>query len=166
MRQFYCDDETGEILTYPVNEETGEPVVENLVGQMFVRTRNVPITKPAKFARFPKGHISKSKQFQSLKANIMAGSNTISPRLLLIPTIMFFHNILCVLLMILEIYLHVHCHKKNKTLKDPNMYYRSPFHIITSTFCGVCRDSDAASKVGQLQDQRRHRYDYFRSIAM
>ncbi|XP_053624300.1 uncharacterized protein LOC128683085 [Plodia interpunctella] len=172
VRQFCCDDETGEVMTYHVNGETGEPIVENIrtmqprIRSSRVRARLSRISRPLKPARFPKFYMAKTKKFQHLKANILAGSNTFSHRLLLIPTVVFFPALASVLLMILEIYLHVHCHKKNKKLTDSTMYYRSPFHVVTRTFCGVCRDCDAASKVGQLQDQRRNRYDYFRSIAI
>lgn len=167
VRRFCYDDETGEIVTYDINDETGEPLLENKSPPV------VNIRKPvdareseAKYMKFPRGYMSKTKKFQSLKANIIAGSNQISHRLLLIPSLMMFPGLFCVILMILEVFLHVRCHKKNKKLEDPNLYYRSPFHVVTSTFCGVCRDCDTASKIGQLQDQRRNRYDYFRSIAI
>ncbi|XP_013183593.1 uncharacterized protein LOC106129543 [Amyelois transitella] len=172
VRQFCYDDETGEVMTYHINDETGEPLVENLrsiqsrARTYRVRPRFSRISRPPKPVRFPKFHMAKTKQFQHLKENILAGSNTFSHRILLIPTVVFFPAVATILLMILEIYLHVRCHKKNKKLKDSTMYYRSPFHVVTRTFCGVCRDCDAASKVGQLQDERRHRYDYFRSLAI
>lgn len=167
VRKFCYDDETGEIVTYNVNDETGEPLLDNSP-PIFEDLRNpLGAREPStKYMKFPRGYMSKTKKFQSLKANIIAGSNQISHRLLLIPSLMVFPGLFCVVLMVLEVFLHVRCHKKNKMLKDPNLYYRSPFHVVTSTFCGVCRDCDTASKIGQLQDQRRNRYDYFRSIAI
>lgn len=168
VRRFCYDDETGEIVTYDVNDETGEPLLENMSPPLPINLRKPLDTqeREAKYIKFPRCYMSKTKKFQSLKANIIAGSNQVSHRLLLIPSLMIFPGLFCVILMILEVFLHVRCHKKNKKLKDPNLYYRSPFHVITSTFCGVCRDCDTASKIGQLQDQRRTRYDYFRSIAI
>lgn len=160
------DDETGETITYNVNEETGEPLLEDTSPSIDFAIRQVLKPPEEKYMKFPKGYIAKSKKFQSLKASIIAGSNQVSHRLLLIPSLMVFSNVFCVVLMLLEVYLHVRCHKKNKLLKDPSLYYRSPFHIVTSTFCGVCRDCDTASRIGQLQDQRRSRYDYFRGIAI
>ncbi|PZC78518.1 uncharacterized protein LOC124645242 [Helicoverpa zea] len=165
-RRFCYDDETGEIVTYDVNEETGELLLANKSPPLDVRQ---PVEAPepeAKYMKFPRGYMSKTKKFQSLKANIIAGSNQISHRLLLIPSVMVFSGLFCVILMMLEIFLHVRCHKKNKSLKDPNLYYRSPFHVVTSTFCGVCRDCDTASKIGQLQDQRRNRYGYIRGLTI
>ncbi|CAG4942863.1 unnamed protein product [Colias eurytheme] len=159
-KRFRCDEETGEIITYHVNEETGEPSMVFKDAPIYAIQESRKSRKPV---RFPHGHMSKTKKFQTLKANILAGSNTISHRLLLIiPTLMIFPSLVCVLLMLLEIFLHVRCHKKNKILKNPNLYYRSPFHVVTSIFCGVCRDCDTASKITALQDKRRYRYDYFK----
>ncbi|CAB3226196.1 unnamed protein product [Arctia plantaginis] len=166
VSQVSHDDETGETITYTINEETGEPLVEDTSPSINFAIRQVSIPPKEKYMNFPGGHISKTKKFQSLKANIIAGSNQVSHRMLLIPTLMVFPSLFCVVLMVLEVFLHVRCHKKNKLLKDPNLYYRSPFHVVTSTFCGVCRDCDTASRIGQLQDQRRNRYDYFRGIAI
>ncbi|XP_038216770.1 uncharacterized protein LOC119835825 [Zerene cesonia] len=158
--RFRCDAETGEIITYLVNEETGEPaMIYKAAPTHSVREPR----KPRKPVRFPRGYMSRTKKFQTLKAKILAGSNTISHRLLLIiPTLMIFPSLVCVLLLLLELFLHVHCHKKNKMLKNPNLYYQSPFHVVTSIFCGVCRDCDTASKITALQDKRRYRYDYFK----
>lgn len=168
IRKFYCDDETGEVITYNINLETGEPIIDSSP-LVFIHTGQAngleKIPKP-KYMKFPRGYMSKTKKFQMLRANILAGSNKLSHRMLMIPATMIFPSFVCVILMILEIYLHICCHQKNKKLKDPNSYYRSPFHIITSTFCGVCRENDSASKISQMQDQRRHRYDYFRGIAI
>lgn len=165
VRRFRCDDETGEIVTYYINKETGEPCVDGSASALPVPLQtNQNIATPATSMKLPRGCGYGNKKLQSLKKNIVNGSNMVSYRMLLIPTVMIFPAFLCVLLMLLEIYLHVRCHKKNKLLKDSSLYYRSPFHQVTSTFCGVCRESDSAWKVGQLQDQRRNRYDYLRGI--
>lgn len=171
MRQFCCDDETGEVLTYGINDETGEPCLDNEIPILHYFENRILETvatrmETPKYNRFPKGYMCKTKKFQSLKANIIAGSNTISHRMLLLPTLMFCPALLCAILSLLEVFLHIRCHKKNKCLKDPNLYYMSPFHMITSMFCGVCRDIESASKIGQLQDKRRNKYDYFRGIAI
>lgn len=160
VRRFCCDDETGEIVTYSINQETGEPL-ENSSGCV-----SASPGRTERFVTFRTGYSTNYKKFQTLKANIIAGSNRTSPRLFLIPTLMIFPGFLTIMIAILEIYLHVRCHKRNKSLKDCSLYYRSPFHMVTSIFCGVCRESETASKVGQLQDQRRHRHDYLRSLAL
>lgn len=166
VRMFYCDDETGEVITYSVNVETGEPKVEG-PPLLNIQPRQSPTRQVThRYMKFPRGYMSKTKKFQSLKANILAGSNTVSQRMIIIPAMLICPSLICILLMVLEIYLHVYCHLRNKELNDTEVYYQSPFHMITSTFCGVCRENDSASKIGQMQDQRRVRYDYFRGIAI
>lgn len=172
MQGFCCDDETGEITLYNINEETGEPLIENIVPPTLDAARNNVNHLTAddeeakkKYIKFPK-YLTRTKKFESLKEKIITGSNPVSYRMLLIPTVMICPGLLIVILMVLELYLHVKCHKKSKHVKDPTLYYQSPFHVVTSTFCGVCRDSKTASRIGQLQDQRRYRYDYLKSIAM
>ncbi|XP_026331843.1 uncharacterized protein LOC113239186 [Hyposmocoma kahamanoa] len=171
MQGFCCDDETGEITLYQINEETGEPLIENNVppslNDFRYNVTHSTTDHEKKHIKFPKGYLTKTKKFQSLKEKIMDGSNPVSYRMLLIPTvIMNCPSLLVVLLMVLEIYLHVRCHKKSKHLKDSSFYYQSPFHVVTSAFCGVCRDCNTASRIGHLQDQRRYRYDYLNSIAI
>ncbi|XP_023937965.1 uncharacterized protein LOC112045845 [Bicyclus anynana] len=158
--RFCCDDETGEVITYQVNDETGERALVNNLPKIYVDDR---MSDNRKLLAFPTGYVNKNKKFRDLKEKIITGANTTSPRMLLvIPTLLIFHSFVCVILMLLEIFLHIRCHKKNKNLKDPNLYYRSPFHVITATFCGWCRECDMASKIGQIQDKRRYKYDYLR----
>lgn len=170
MQGFCCDDETGEITLYHINEETGEPLIENNVPPTVNASRSNlshSTDHGKKHIKFPKGYLTQTKKFQSLKEKIIDGSNPVSYRMLLIPTVvMICPGFLVVLLMVLEIYLHAKCHKKSKLLKDSSFYYQSPFHVVTSAFCGVCRDCNAASRIGHLQDQRRYRYDYLNSIAI
>lgn len=167
-QHFYCDDETGEINTYSINQETGEPMAENSKSIVYMPTtrKRKPKCNTKKPVRFRKGYSTNSKKFHNLKANIIAGSNIISHRLLLIPTLMVFPGLFSIILIVLEIFLHLRCHKKNKKMEDPHLYYRSPFHVVTSIFCAVCRESESASMVGLMQDKRRYRYDYLRGIAL
>lgn len=160
IKRFCCDNETGEVITYQVNDETGEPTVSYKLPNIHLVDR---LSNTQDFLAFPRERVSKNKKFEDLKEKIRTGANTTSPRmLLLIPTLMIFSGLICVVLMSLEIFLHIRCHKKNKNLKNTNIYYRSPFHVITSTFCGWCRECDMASKIGQIQDKRRYKYDYLR----
>lgn len=158
---FRCDEETGEIIMCQVNEETGEPSMN----QNFFRKNSVcELKRPRKQITFPRGYMSKTKKFQTLKKKILAGSNTISHRMLLsIPTLMIFPSLVCVMLVILEIFLHIYCHRKNGMLRNSQLFYQSPFHVVTSIFCGVCRDRNTASKITALQNKRRYHYDYFTS---
>ncbi|XP_049885378.1 uncharacterized protein LOC126380157 [Pectinophora gossypiella] len=180
-RGFSYDDETGEVVFYNINDETGEPSMESNHPPAYTPPRHEGTSEPIttspqervisppqeKYTKFPKGITTKSKKFQSLKANIMAGSNHVSHRMLLIPTVvMIFPGFICICLAALEVFLHLRCHKKNKHLTDSTLYYRSPFHAVSSTFCGMCRESELAWRVAQLQDQRKYRYDYLRGIAL
>ncbi|XP_045531124.1 uncharacterized protein LOC123718553 [Pieris brassicae] len=159
LDRFRCDDETGEIITYQVNEETGEP---SNIHKSFPINSGRELKCSRKHIKFPRGYMSKTKKFQTLKEKILSGSNTVSHRMLLsIPTLMIFPSLVCVMLVILEIFLHIGCHRKNVMLKDSNLFYQSPFHVVTSIFCGVCRDSNTALKITALQDKRRFHYDYF-----
>lgn len=169
VRRFYCDDETGEIITYLVDVETGEPCIEGGRPSTYIPPCNKSTPAPEKptyLKNLPRACGYQGKAFETLKKDILAGSNKVSYQMLLIPTVFICPALLCVFLMLLEIYLHMCCHKKNKFLKDSVLYYRSPFHVVTSIFCGVCRESDSSCKIGQLQDQRRTRYDCLRGIVI
>ncbi|KAI8431167.1 hypothetical protein MSG28_001207 [Choristoneura fumiferana] len=115
IKRFCCDDETGEVITYFVNDETGEPTpVSSLAMQ------SAPRATTSKTISFPKGYMSETKKFQNLKANIIDGSNVFSPRLLLIPSAALCPAICMVLLAILELFLHVRCHQKEQISERPN----------------------------------------------
>ncbi|XP_048006253.1 uncharacterized protein LOC125241701 [Leguminivora glycinivorella] len=163
QKRFCCDDETGEIITYVVNDETGEPTPSACPAVPGPRAAAAP---PPETIKFPKGYMSETKKFQMLKENIIRGSNVFSPRLLLIPMAAVWPALLVMFLMIAEVFIHICCHKQNKSLKDPSLYYRSPLHMLTSIFCGECRESEMSSKIGQMQDQRRFRYGYFKGMAI
>ncbi|XP_068620010.1 uncharacterized protein [Battus philenor] len=159
-RRFCCDDETGEVLPYHINKETGE--------QLLNSPRPVHVASHSgKIRSLPKlPSINRSRRLQALKANITGSNGTSQRLLLLIPTFMIFPCFISVLLVVFEVFLHIRCHNKNRTLKDDNMYYRSPFHAVTKTFCGVCKDNAMVTKIGLLQDKRRYQYDYLRRIAI
>lgn len=166
LRRFYCDDETGEIVTYSINNETGEPYIDHGTPPIYISHQEYERNYSVTSINLPRGCGYNKKKIKSLEKNIINGSNIVSYRMLLIPTIIVWSALLCALLMILEIYLHVKCHQKNKGLEGTMIYYRSPFHAVTSIFCAICRESKSASRVGQLQDQRRVRYDYLRGAVL
>lgn len=63
-------------------------------------------------------------------------------------------RIVAVLASMLEILVHAWAHRKNAQNSNPNIYYRSPMHIMTSQFCPVCRNDAYMKEVIKLQDQR------------
>ncbi|CAG9781770.1 unnamed protein product [Diatraea saccharalis] len=161
IRASCYDDETGEVITYDVNDETGEPDMDTNIPPIYNNSREtISNAQPSRYMKFPKCYMSKTKKFQSLKEQILSGSNKISQRLLLIPTLAFFPAYMCTFIVLLEVFLHVRCHMKNKRLTDTSIYYQSPFHTITSIFCGVCRDCDTTSKIGKFQEKRRRRHTF------
>lgn len=90
-----------------------------------------------------------------LPQEIILGCNKTSHRLfLIVVSIFFFTRICAVLAVLLELSMHVWAHKKNCRNSNPNIYYRSPLHVITSEFCIVCRHETSMDQVIKLQDQR------------
>lgn len=162
IQRFSYDEETGEIVAYTVDSETGEARMNSQRQSDSENVVHMPSnTKLHKTPlNLPRGCGYDSKKMQSLKEDILTGSNKVSYRMLLIPTLVICSGIMSILLVILEVYLHVRCHIKSKRLADSSLYYRSPFHVLTSHFCGVCKANDLATKVGQMQDARRSRYDF------
>ncbi|KOC61532.1 hypothetical protein WH47_05136 [Habropoda laboriosa] len=60
--------------------------------------------------------------------------------------------------MFLEVSLHVWAHHKNKALKNANVYFRSPFHAISSEFCALCQNETCMNRVGKMQQIRMHKF--------
>lgn len=92
-----------------------------------------------------------------------------SPALLfLLPTLFFYPGLATLIIALLEVTIHMWAHKKNKTLTNKSVYYKSPMHIVASEFCAKCRDERTMDKVGKLQDKRAHRfkchYEYVKRI--
>lgn len=59
------------------------------------------------------------------------------------------------LISIVEICLHTWAHRKNASNTNPNIYYRSPMHIVSSQFCAYCRNKSEMERVSKIQDKRR-----------
>lgn len=80
-----------------------------------------------------------------------------NPICLFLPAIIYFRWVL-VVLMIVEVVLHVWAHHKNKFLKDAGVYFRSPFHGISSEFCALCQSETCMDRVGKIQQIRMHKF--------
>lgn len=79
------------------------------------------------------------------------------------PVCLFFLAVLCFrwflpILMFFEMSLHIWAHHKNKTLKNTNVYFRSPFHGISSEFCALCQNETCMNRVGKMQQIRMHKF--------
>lgn len=69
------------------------------------------------------------------------GYNKFSHRLFLLPTLFLFPKLAAIYILVLELFLHFWAHKKNKKNKDPEIFFRSPLHSLTSQFCSICRET-------------------------
>ncbi|XP_011636133.1 uncharacterized protein LOC105426549 [Pogonomyrmex barbatus] len=170
MDRIYIDEETGEDLIYPfydydichstdstmINDaETGEPEV-HLVNHTTVmgHLRKVPFQIPKEVKEK-----TLKKRYQMELEPVPAGASfgQINPVCLFLPAIIYFRWFLA-LLMIFEVILHVWAHHKNKTLKNTNVYFRSPFHDISAEFCALCQNETCMNRVGKMHQIRMHKF--------
>ena len=109
-------------------------------------------------------------EFRFRFQQIILGCNKTSHRLFLIPSLFIFARLSAALMVVVEVCLHVWAHKKNTKNTNPNIYYRSPLHIVTSQFCALCRNQSEMDQVYKLQDKRNrswrmHLKDMARTIS-
>lgn len=170
--RIYVDEETGEDLIHSFvdcdirqssidsmamnDAETGEPEV-SLIDNRMVRghhLRRVPfqIPKEVKEKSSKKRHLT---ELEPVPAGASFGQ--INPICLFLPAIIYFRWFLA-LLMLFEVILHVWAHHKNKTLKNANVYFRSPFHDISAEFCALCQNETCMNRVGKMHQIRMHKF--------
>ncbi|XP_058462614.1 uncharacterized protein LOC131437355 [Malaya genurostris] len=102
----------------------------------------------------------------NLKKETILGYNKTSHLLLLIPSLFIVSKLAAILIIFIEAALHIWAHKKNNSNSNPDIYYRSPMHITTKHFCGICRDQRQMNKIEQLQDKRmKQMQNYVRDLA-
>ncbi|XP_020280220.1 uncharacterized protein LOC109852965 isoform X3 [Pseudomyrmex gracilis] len=171
MDRVFIDEETGEDLIYPLddyvirrgsiesttinNAETGEPEV-NLADCSTVKShiRKVPFQIPQKI----KETFSK-KRHQMETEPVPAGASfgQINPICLFLPAIIYSRWFFAMLMMF-EVILHVWAHRKNKSLKNANVYFRSPFHDISAEFCALCQNETCMNRVGKMHQIWMHKF--------
>ncbi|XP_043468511.1 uncharacterized protein LOC122502489 [Leptopilina heterotoma] len=159
-RSIFIDEETGECfdinddhLHVSNNVETGEP--ETNVDFRRIR-RKVPFQIPKDIQK----SISKKKYDKFKDIDSIPDGETfcrINPVCLFLPAIIYFRWFVAVLFL-MEVILHVYSHRKNKSLKDSNVYYQSPFHGISSEFCALCQSETCMNRVDKMQQARMHRF--------
>ncbi|XP_012279466.1 uncharacterized protein LOC105699213 [Orussus abietinus] len=158
------DEETGEILAKLEgpgnNAETGEPEAPSMTE--FGARRRVPFQIPREFKDGLAGMEGSSRTRRPSDADmepVPVGTSfgQINPVLLFLPAIVYSCWFL-VLLTIFEVVCHVWAHHKNKILKDANVYFRSPFHSISSEFCALCQSENCMNRVEKLQEIRMHKF--------
>ncbi|XP_047342956.1 uncharacterized protein LOC124946388 isoform X2 [Vespa velutina] len=158
MEQIFIDEETGESLMQsfrdnleihdPVssvnNVETGEPEVNFIPKQV---KDNMMFKKSG----------CKLDNMEMEPVPIGSSFGQVNPICLFLPAIIYSRWFLA-LLMIFEVILHVWAHHKNKSLKNAGVYFRSPFHAISSEFCALCQNETCMDRVEKLQQKRMHKF--------
>lgn len=167
MEQVFIDEETGESLVHPFleydawrygnsvnNAETGEPEVNVEPGNG--RTRRIPFQIPKEVKQ--RG-LSRKERLLKKQENLMGLEPMpwVNPICLFLPAVVYFRWFL-VLFMLLEIALHVWAHHKNKMLRNSSIYFRSPFHVISSEFCALCQNETCMNRIGKIQQMRMHKF--------
>jgi len=168
------DSETGEFVSSPADYACDSLLeYDNETGELDANISSLKLRKTAHFS-IPKNLIapqddpnkccidpndsftlSKKEQVITLQEEIILGCNKTSHRLfLIVPSLFFFTRVVAVFAVLIELSMHVWAHKTNNKNLNPNIYYRSPLHIITSQFCIVCRHESSMDQVIKLQDQR------------
>lgn len=145
------DHETGELPAVPrLNCETGEL-------EMNCNRPSLIQRKPFKIPKNYTRKATKSKLDSCAKKGIIRTSNNMSPALLLLLPVFFLPSV-GIVISIVEILIHMWCHRKNKKLQNTDKYYESPFHIFVCEFCKLCIDESAANKITKLQDKRNNKF--------
>ncbi|TGZ46711.1 uncharacterized protein LOC143907569 [Temnothorax americanus] len=170
MDRVYVDKETGEDLIHSVYDcdicrstdsttindaETGEPEVSLMDHDTVTcHLKKVPFQIPKEV----KEKTSKKRHHMELEP-VPAGASfgQINPICLFLPAIIYFRWFLA-LLMLFEVVLHVWAHHKNKSLKNANVYFRSPFHDISAEFCALCQNETCMNRVGKMHQIRMHKF--------
>uniref|UniRef100_A0A0K8TN03 Putative conserved plasma membrane protein n=1 Tax=Tabanus bromius TaxID=304241 RepID=A0A0K8TN03_TABBR len=89
-----------------------------------------------------------------LKEEIILGYNKTSHRMFLLPSLFFFNRFAVIILAVCEIAMHIWAHRKNSRNTNPDIYYRSPVHILTSQFCAICRSEFEKDHINKIQSRR------------
>ncbi|XP_076248633.1 uncharacterized protein LOC143188315 [Calliopsis andreniformis] len=173
MDRIFIDEETGESISLPVsnyeirwldysvnNAETGEPEI-SLVGSDTSRSRRMRFQIPKEVKETLSTKESFSKRHRNLMelepVPIVSPFDQLRPICILLLAIVCFRWLIPVL-MLFEISLHAWAHHKNKTLKNASVYFRSPFHPISSEFCALCQNETCMNRVGKMQQIRMHKF--------
>lgn len=145
------DDETGELIPFECDSETGE--FENSFSRSSHRTPFRIYENKGKYSTSPPPRSTQ---------------NMSQLLIFLLPTLFVYSGISVIAIAVLEVSIHIWAHKKNKNLANEGVYYKSPLHVLCSEFCAKCRDEKYMMKIGKLQDERTHRlkchYEYVKRI--
>ncbi|KAL9692773.1 hypothetical protein quinque_000224 [Culex quinquefasciatus] len=170
----YHDRETGENSSYPTYELRRERSKFSIPKQYLRSGEVLPSSSGHQYRRKPACCVAKvnasyplasREKMMHLKEEIILGYNKTSYLLLLIPPLFVMPKLAIILILLSEVLLHRWAHAKNDRNRSPDIYYRSPLHIVSIQFCGMCRHERQMDRIVQLQDKRmRQMQNYFRKV--
>ncbi|XP_055630230.1 uncharacterized protein LOC129771017 [Toxorhynchites rutilus septentrionalis] len=162
----YHDRETGESSSYPSFDFRRERS-KFYIPKHYLRSNSGTINrKQCCISKVNSSYpLASREKMMHLKEEIILGYNKTSYLLLLIPSLFIVPKLAIILIMLIEAVLHRWAHKKNACNRDPNSYYRTPLHILSSQFCGICRHESQMDRIVQMQCKRMKKMQhYFRKV--
>ncbi|XP_074100705.1 uncharacterized protein LOC141528520 isoform X2 [Cotesia typhae] len=140
-----------------IDRETGELEDENYKERLTFNYHNIPREIKEELLSKQEKNLSDKRLKDLLPLREGTAFGEINPVFLFLPAIIYF-KWFAISLMIFEVIFHGWSHHKNKSLKD--VYYRSPFHGITSEYCALCQFETCMIRVEKMQQIRMHKFLY------
>lgn len=121
--------------------------------------QQIPRAAQEKPAHQSKSGLLRRKRKRPLMEPVPVGAcfGQTNPIFLFLPAIIYSRWFLA-LLMVFEAAFHMWAHHKNKRLRNSSVYFRSPFHSISSEFCALCQNETCMDRVGKIQQARMNRF--------
>ncbi|XP_035908466.1 uncharacterized protein LOC118510581 [Anopheles stephensi] len=171
--RIYLDKETGEVSSDPTEQigsrrrrtkfHVPKQYLRNQCG--IIARRPPPSSVPAAPSVGCAMMACKQKMIPMMKEEITVGYNSTAHLLFLLPLLCVTPKLFALVISFVEVMLHMWAHRKNSTNGNPDVYYRSPMHVVTRNFCELCRHERLMGRVGKLQDVRmKQMQNYFRKV--
>ncbi|XP_049294080.1 uncharacterized protein LOC125769400 [Anopheles funestus] len=170
--RIYLDKETGEVSSDPTEPAGSRRRRSKFhVPKQYLRNQcGIIARRPPPVAAVPSVGCAmmacKQKMIPMMKEEITVGYNGTAAHLLfLLPLLFMTPKLFALVITFVEAILHMWAHRKNSTNGNPDVYYRSPMHVVTRNFCEICRHERLMGRVGKLQDVRmKQMQNYFRKV--
>ncbi|XP_050093305.1 uncharacterized protein LOC126576182 [Anopheles aquasalis] len=176
--RIYLDKETGEVSSYRPEPDPRQRRSKFLVPKQYLRAQSGIIArKPSSPSAVPSVACAtlacKQKMIPMTKEEITVGYNSSAHLIYLLPLLFMTPKLFALIITLVEVILHMWAHRKNAAAAAaasgdshrPDVYYRSPMHVVTRNFCEVCRHERLMGRVGKLQDVRlKQMQNYFRKV--
>ncbi|XP_053672473.1 uncharacterized protein LOC128722816 [Anopheles nili] len=168
--RIYLDKETGEVSSYPTEPAAPQRRRSKFhIPKQYLRNQSGIIARRQPTPATPSVGCAlmacKQKMIPMMKEEITVGYNSTAHLLFLLPVLFMTPKLLAVVITFVEVMLHMWAHRKNTANGNPDVYYRSPMHVVTRNFCELCRHERLMGRVGKLQDVRmKQMQNYFRKV--